>query len=97
MTNSVLINEDELLVSLQKDEWCKIVILNLDTQTEKVIIEPENAVYCLDMAKVPQIDGMPPYFIMHTGKGLTLVNAEKRKTYDLAQNNQTNFNVCRSI
>ena len=40
---------------------------------------------------------MSPYFIMHTGKGLTLVNAEKGKTYDLAFNNQTNFNVCRSI
>ena len=49
------------------------------------------------MAKVPQVEGMPPYFIMHTGKGLTLVNADIGKTYDLAQNNCTNFNVCRSI
>ena len=53
VTNSVLINEDELLVSLQTDDWNKMVILNLETQQEKVIIEPENAIYCLDICKVP--------------------------------------------
>ena len=32
VTNSVLINEDELLVSLEAENWNKMVILNLDTQ-----------------------------------------------------------------
>ena len=40
---------------------------------------------------------MAPYFIMHSGKGLTLVNVQKGKTYDLAFNDQESFNVCRSI
>ena len=31
VTNSVLINEDELLVSLEAENWNKMVILNLDT------------------------------------------------------------------
>ena len=31
VTNSVIINEDELLCSLETEEWKKLVILNLET------------------------------------------------------------------
>ena len=103
VTNSVFIDEDHMLVSLEhyeeetEDEWHKLVILDLDTREEKVVIEPEAAVNILDICRIPSGEDENPYFIMHTGKGLQLVNPVKRKSYDLAQNAQTNFNVCRSM
>jgi len=69
----------------------------LDTKEEKVIIAPEAAVYFLDICKIPGSHGGSNFYVLHTGKGIQLVNAEKRKAYDLATNTQTNFNVCRSI
>ena len=74
-----------------------MVILNLDTHAERVIITPDIGVYCMDICKIPQTEGMDPYFIIHSGKGLTLINVRKGKTYDLAYDDQENFNVCRSI
>ena len=101
VTNSVFINEDEMLVSLElyedDDSWHKLVILDLDTSEEKIVISPEAAVNILDICRIPCGEGESPYFIMHTGKGLQLVNPAKQRSYDLAQNVQTNFNVCRSI
>ena len=97
VTNAIFINEDEMLVSLQTGQENKMVIFNLDTHVSKVIIDPENGVYCMDICKIPQTQGMDPYFIIHSGKGLTLINVRKGKTYDLAFNDQENFNVCRSI
>ena len=108
VTNSVLLNEDEMLVSLERYEedengqessWYKLVILDLDTRGEKIVIAPEAAVNILDICKIPCFGGEDenPYFIMHTGKGLQLVNPSKLRSYDLAMNAQTNFNVCRSI
>ena len=45
----------------------------------------------------PDNDCYGDFFVMHTGRGVMLINAEKRKTYVLAQNEQVNFNVCKSI
>ena len=106
VTNSMLVNEDEMLLSLEfTDEdggedasWHKLVILDLDTREEKIVIAPEAAVNILDICRIPCFgEDENPYFIMHTGKGLQLVNPTKLRSYDLAMNAQTNFNVCRSI
>ena len=97
VTNSVVINDDEMLLSIQKKNANKLVIFNLETKEEKVVIKPENGVYILDIQKVPFSDSEHAFFMMHTGKGIELVNVAKNKTYLLAQNAQTNFNVCKSI
>ena len=94
VTNSVFINEDQMLISLQFDEdgdgdeeWNKLVILDLDTREELVVIAPEAAVNILDICRIPCADlEENPYFILHTSKGIQLVNSAKRKAYDLAQN-----------
>ena len=70
VTNSVVINEDEMLLSLHTEEWNKLVILNLDTRQEKVILEPESAAYYIDLATIPRNPDFPLYFIAHTGKGV---------------------------
>lgn len=67
VTDCALIDEDEMLVSLQN----KMVILNLDTRSEKIVLEAESGIaYFIDMAKIPQSPGADPYFILHTGKGI---------------------------
>ena len=80
VTNCMLINEDEMLVSLPT----KLVILNLDTRQEKILIQADSgAAYFIDMCKIPTNPGEPDYFIVHTGKGIQLVNTGKRRCYDL--------------
>lgn len=88
-----------MLVSLQNvdsDEH-KLVILNLDTGEERVVIEPNSASYFFDMQKIPCGPNLPLHFLLHTGKGIQIVNAEKGKAYDLADNYTEGFNVCRSL
>ena len=98
VTNAVHIGGDELLLSLQTDTENKLVILNIETKEERVVIEPQNGTYILDICKIPSLTtDEHPFFIMHTGKGIQLVSSATQKAYDLAYNNQTNFNVCRSI
>ena len=70
VTNSYCVSEDEMLLSLHTEEWDKLVILNLDTRQEKVILEPESAVYFIDLAAIPREPDFPFYFIAHTAKGL---------------------------
>lgn len=69
----------------------------METFEEKVIIHPNGALYILDITKIPSGEETNPYFILHTGKGISLINVANYKTYDLALNTQVNFNVCRSI
>lgn len=97
VTNCAIINEDEVLCSIQHQESNQLVILNLETMEQKLIIEPTGALYILDITKIPSGDAANPYFILHTGKGISMVNVQNFKTYDLALNQQVNFNVCRSI
>ena len=97
VTNAVEANEDELIISLQTEEQNKLVIVNIDTKEEKIIIEPESATYFLDMVKIPSSTESQDYFLFHTAKGLQIVNPNKRKSYDLAQNSLSNFNVCKSL
>ena len=65
--NSKEVNENELLVSLQTSEVNKLVIFNLDTGEEKVVIEPESATHFLDMCRIPCAGN---FFMLHTVKGL---------------------------
>jgi len=97
VTNATVINEDELLLSLFMEGRNKLVILNLDTKEEKVVIAPDQAVCFLDICKIPGNPGGGNFYILHTGKGIQLVDTETCKAYDLAVNEQTNFNVCKSI
>ena len=97
VTNALVLNEDELLLSTLHEGQNKLIILNLETKQERIIISPEAAVYFLDICKIPGSPGGCNFYILHTGKGIQLVNAEQQKAYDLATNVQTNFNVCRSI
>ena len=43
------------------------------------------------------LEGETSYFIMHSARGIILVNPTKKKTYVLSHNEQSNFNVCKSI
>ena len=74
VTNSVFINEDEMLVSLElyedDESYHKLVVLDLDTSEEKIVISPEAAVNILDICRIPCTEDENAYFIMHTGKGL---------------------------
>ena len=97
VTNAVHIGGDELLLSLQTEQENKLVILNIETKEERVVIEPQNGTYILDISKIPDSGDEFPFFIMHTGKGLQLVSSVTKQAYDLAFNGQTNFNVCKSI
>ena len=70
VTNSIVVNEDELLLSLHTEEWDKLVIFNLETRQEKIIVEPESAVYFIDLRAIPRNPDFPFYFIAHTAKGI---------------------------
>ena len=76
MTNACLINEDEVLCAIQDERSGKLVIVNLDTRQEKIIISPDT-VYFLDIVRIPSFDDQSPFFILHTGKGIQIVNTEK--------------------
>ena len=97
VTNCTVLNEDEVLCSLQSDDCNKLVVLNLDTLEVKIVIDTDVAIYFLGIGKIPSSDKNFPYFILHTGKGISIVNTDKSKCYDLAATAQANFNVCRSI
>lgn len=49
VTNAVVINEDELLISTLNEGQNKLVILNLETKEERIVIAPEAAVQVLDI------------------------------------------------
>lgn len=54
MTNACIINEDEVLIAIQDEKSGKLVILNLDTRQEKIIISPDT-VYFLDIVRIPSL------------------------------------------
>lgn len=97
VTNCCVINADEVLCSIQSETLNRLVILNLETFEEKTLIEPDNALYILDILKIPSGELNLPYFFMHTAKGIKMVDSTAGKVFDLANNTQNNFNVCRSI
>ena len=71
VTNAVVVNTDEMLVSYTTDEeQTKLVIINLDTKEEKIMIHPDSAAYFHDIQRIPCNHGCSNYFIVHTGKGL---------------------------
>ena len=89
----MLINEDEVLVSLQDMEdqsQCRLVILNLDTREEKIVLELDNAIYCIDICKIPSRPDLPLFVIMKTVNGIMLVDTQKQRHYDIATN-KSNF------
>ena len=43
-------------------------------------------VYILDIKKFSDGVGLDSYFLLHTGRGIKLVNVANNKTYDLANN-----------
>ena len=50
VTNAVVVNEDEMLISYSSQEGqTKLVILNLDTKEEKIMIHPDSAAYFHDI------------------------------------------------
>lgn len=51
----------------------------------------------MDITKIRSGDHEDPYCIVHSDKGLQIVNVKVGKAYDLCINEQMNFNVCRSI
>ena len=98
VTNCAVIDEDRVLCSIQEpNNEGRLVILNLDSFEEIVVIQPDVQMYILDITRFSSGDGVSNYFILHTGRGVKLVNVENAKCYDLANNSQGNFNVCRSI
>ena len=84
VTNAAIINQDEVLISVQAENKNRLVVFNLETKVEQVIREPCGSLICMDFCLIPQIMDATPYYILHTGEGLELVNTEKRKTYQLA-------------
>ena len=72
-----------------------LLILNLESKATSVVVRQEH--YFFDMAKVPSQDDQIPYFILHTGGGLQLLDTRKGRLFNLADNAQDNFDVCRSI
>ena len=98
--NALVINEDELVLSFfqieDNESLNKVVIFNLETKQEKMVIDLKSA-QIFDICTIPGNPGGEKYFMMHTGKGIQLVNSEKRKTYDLVHCKLSDFNVCKSI
>ena len=70
VSNAVILNEDEMLLSIQEEAASRLVIINLDTKEETVIIEPDKDFQVLDMCKIPMLQGEPSYFIMHSARGI---------------------------
>ena len=101
VTNALQIDDDEMLVSIiENDTEMRVCKINLDTRNETMIIPPQDKVLVLDISLIPFSEDAASknaFFLMHTGKGIFLVNAIKGKKYLLAQNEQSNFNVCKSI
>ena len=62
-----------------------------------MVINPQSDMNILDICQIPCNEGDTPYFILHTGRGILIVNTAKCRSYELAYNEQTNFNVCRSM
>ena len=68
--------------------------MNAETKAEIVIIQPDSDLYILDICQIPT---NPHFFLLHTGNGLVLVNTHKYKTYQLAADKESNFQVCHSL
>ena len=88
VTNAVQIDEDEMLVSIiENDTDMRVCKIHLDTREETIIIPAADNYYVLDISLIPfSVDDScySSLFLMHTGKGIVLVNAVKGKTYMLA-------------
>ncbi len=73
--NAVMINEDELLLSFYTfddesgNSINKLVILNLETKEEKMMIDLKS-VQVFDICTLPGQPGGGKFFILHTGKGI---------------------------
>ena len=75
------------MTSLNVDSLCNL---------KELIIDQKESVYAFDLEKVPGT-GDDAYFIMHTGKGLSLIDPANKKIYDLRFDDNTNYNMCQSI
>ena len=82
VTNAGMCSTDEILLTVKENDSAnKLVIFNFETKVETVIVQPEDATYFLDMARIPGNPGEAPYFIVHQGTGLLLINTEKHRHY----------------
>ena len=52
--------------------------------------------FAFDLKKVPGT-GDNAYFILHTQKGLSLIDPDNKKSYELRYDDNTNFGTCKSI
>lgn len=77
-----------MLVSIiENDTEMRVCKINLDTRQETMIIPASDNTYVLDISLIPFSDEDSCHsslFLMHTGRGIVLVNAAKGKTYLLA-------------
>ena len=55
-----------------------------------MVINPQSDMNILDICQIPCNEGDTPYFILHTGRGILIVNTAKCRSYELAYNEQTN-------
>ncbi len=90
VTNAVQIDEDEMLVSIiENDTQMKVCKIHLDTREETIIVPATDNFYVLDISLIPfstDDSCFSSFFLMHTGRGILLVNAVKGKKYMLSQN-----------
>ena len=76
----------------------RLVQINLDNRQEILVVAADSgSAYFIDMCKIPSNPGEPTFFILHTAKGIQLVNTDKHKCFDLTLDQQAEFNVCSSL
>ena len=94
VTNTAIIKDDLILCTVNDAEGIsKLMTVDVDEETTELIIDQKESVYAYDLEKVPGT-GDDAYFIMHTGKGLSLIDPANKKSYDLRFDDNTNYNMC---
>ena len=84
---SIEVNDSEILISLRKDDWNQVVLLNIDTSQTRVVVPKSHAVSCIGIVKIPTASA-PSYYMLHTCRGLYLLNLEKGRPYALTHSIQ---------
>ena len=69
----------------------------MDTREEKIVFDCDDSNTFIDMIMIPQNPGANPYFILHTGRGVQLVNAALGKSYDLVLDEQAEFSANKTL
>ena len=97
VTNAEIVKGDMLLCTMNDtEEISKLMTIDVCEKKTELVIDWEETVYSYDLKKIPGT-GEDPYFILHQGNGLYLIDPINKKNYNLRYDDSANYTTCRSV